>query len=87
LWFLPVLSAEFEAAMIRERVRSGVARAKRNGTKSGRAIGRPKLDAKREAAVRRALQNGGGILKTAKALSVGTGRYSCPNCKRNANID
>ena len=65
--------AEFEAAMIRERVRAGVARAKRNGTKSGRAIGRPKLDAKREASVRRALQAGGGILKTAKVLGVGTG--------------
>jgi DNA invertase Pin-like site-specific DNA recombinase len=65
--------AEFEAAMIRERVRAGVARAKRNGTKSGRAIGRPKLDAKREASVRRALQAGGGILKTAKVLGIGTG--------------
>ena len=34
--------SEFEAAMIRERVRTGVARAKRNGTKSGKPIGRPK---------------------------------------------
>ena len=65
--------AEFEAAMIRERVRAGVARAKRKGTKSGRPIGRPKLDAKRESAVRKALGAGAGILKVAKALSVGTG--------------
>lgn len=65
--------AEFEAAMIRERVRAGVARAKRNGTKSGQPIGRPKLDANREAAVRRSLQAGKGILKTAKALGIGTG--------------
>lgn len=65
--------AEFEAAMIRERVRAGVARAKRHGTKSGRAIGRPKIDPKREAAVRRSLQAGTGILKTAKAAGVGTG--------------
>jgi DNA invertase Pin-like site-specific DNA recombinase len=65
--------AEFEAAMIRERVRSGVARAKRNGTKSGRPIGRPKLDPKREAAVRKALGAGTGILKVAKTLGVGTG--------------
>jgi DNA invertase Pin-like site-specific DNA recombinase len=43
--------AEFEAAMIRERVRAGVARAKRKGTKSGRPIGRPKLPAKEEAAI------------------------------------
>lgn len=65
--------AEFEAAMIRERVRAGVARAKRKGTKSGRPIGRPKLDSKRESAVRKALASGAGILKVAKTLSVGTG--------------
>ncbi len=64
---------EFEAAMIKDRVRAGIARAKRNGTKSGRPIGRPKLDAKREAAVHRSLQAGNGILKTAKALRIGTG--------------
>lgn len=65
--------AEFEAAMIRERVRAGVARAKRSGTKSGRPFGRPKLDHKREVAVRRALTAGTGILKVAKNLGVGTG--------------
>jgi DNA invertase Pin-like site-specific DNA recombinase len=65
--------AEFEAAMIRERVRAGVDRAKRKGTKSGRPIGRPKLDPKREAAVRRALAAGTGILKVAKTVGVGTG--------------
>ena len=65
--------AEFEAAMIRERVRAGVARAKRNGTKSGRAIGRPKLDRKRERAVLRALKDGTGILKIARSLGIGTG--------------
>ena len=35
------LFAEFERAMIRDRVRSGMARAKASGTKSGKAIGRP----------------------------------------------
>ena len=35
--------AEFERAMIVERVRSGMARAKEKGTKSGKSIGRPKL--------------------------------------------
>jgi DNA invertase Pin-like site-specific DNA recombinase len=59
--------------MARERVRAGVARAKRKGTKSGRPIGRPRLDPKRESAVRKALSAGQGILKVAKALSVGTG--------------
>lgn len=65
--------AEFEAAMIRERVRAGVARAKRSGTKSGRPIGRPKLEHKREVAVRKALAVATGILKVAKTLGVGTG--------------
>ena len=53
--------AEFEAAMIRERVRAGVARAKRKGTKSGRPIGRPRLDSKRKRAVQDALSDGSGI--------------------------
>ena len=35
--------AEFERAIIVERVKSGMARAKEKGTKSGRAIGRPKI--------------------------------------------
>ena len=65
--------AEFEAAMIRERVRAGVARAKRKGTKSGRPIGRPRLEPKREKEVRKALAKGTGILKVARTLRVGTG--------------
>ena len=36
-------------------------------------IGRPKLDAKREAAVRKTLASGTGILRVAKSLGVGTG--------------
>src|SRR6185312_4865870 len=62
--------AEFEAAMIRERVRAGVARARRKGTKSGRAIGRPKLPPKDEVAVRAALSAGTGILRVAKSLGL-----------------
>jgi DNA invertase Pin-like site-specific DNA recombinase len=65
--------AEFEAAMIRERVRAGVARAKRKGTKSGRPIGRPRLSPDKEAQVRAALASGSGILKVAKEIGVGTG--------------
>jgi len=65
--------SEFEAAMIRDRVRTGVARAKRNGTKSGRAIGRPKIDPAKEAEIRSALDGGAGMLKVAKSLRVGTG--------------
>ena len=59
--------------MVREPVRAGVARTKWNGTKSGKPIGRPKLNAKRETAVRKALASGTGILKVARTLGVGTG--------------
>jgi DNA invertase Pin-like site-specific DNA recombinase len=37
--------AEFERSMIRDRVRSGMERAKATGTKSGKAIGRPAVSA------------------------------------------
>ena len=67
--------AEFERAMIRERVNAGIARVKATGkTKSGNAIGRPKVDAKTETAIRKALVAGGvGIRKLAVQHSVGTG--------------
>ncbi len=35
--------AEFERAMIQERVKVGLARAKEKGTRIGKAIGRPKV--------------------------------------------
>ncbi len=59
--------------MIHDRVRTGVARAKRDGTKTGRPIGRPKLPADKVAAVKSALATGVGILKVAKSLGLGTG--------------
>ena len=62
--------AEFERAMIRERVNAGLARAKAQGT----VLGRPRLDAKTEAAIARALKAGGvGIRKLAVLHGVGTG--------------
>jgi DNA invertase Pin-like site-specific DNA recombinase len=65
--------SEFEAAMIRDRVRMGVARAKKNGTKSGKPIGRPKVNDDVEAAIKKRLAGGCGILSVAKSLAVGTG--------------
>jgi DNA invertase Pin-like site-specific DNA recombinase len=44
--------AEFERSMIVERVRSGVARAKATGTKSGKAFGRPRVPAEIEQRIR-----------------------------------
>ena len=68
--------AEFEAAMIRDRVRRGVERAKRDGTKSGRAIGRPPVAQEVEATVQDMLRNGMGKLKIARTLKIGTGTVS-----------
>lgn len=68
--------SEFEAAIIRERVRTGVARAKRNGTKSGKPIGRPKLSQDKEEAAQKLLAGGMGILKVARTLKIGTGTVS-----------
>jgi len=56
--------AEFERAMIRERVMAGLKRAKASGT----ALGRPKVDAAVEAAARKALRAGNGIRKVAREL-------------------
>jgi DNA invertase Pin-like site-specific DNA recombinase len=68
--------SEFEAAMIRDRVRTGVARAKSNGTKSGKPIGRPRLSHDKEVAAQQLLGDGMGILKVARTLKIGTGTVS-----------
>jgi DNA invertase Pin-like site-specific DNA recombinase len=60
--------AEFERAMIRERVNAGLARARANGVR----LGRPRVPADVEAAIRDALGTGMGIRKVAAQLGVGT---------------
>jgi DNA invertase Pin-like site-specific DNA recombinase len=62
--------AEFERAMIQERVRAGLARVKAEG----KQLGRPKVDKETETAIRNALarKDRPGILKIAKDLGVGT---------------
>ena len=62
--------AEFERAMIQERVRAGLARARAEGIQ----LGLPKVDETTENAIRNALRqkNRPGILKIAKELGVGT---------------
>ena len=63
--------AEFERAIIQERITAGIARARANGTRSGKAFGRPKLSPDREAAVRASLAAGTGIRKTARLVGTG----------------
>jgi DNA invertase Pin-like site-specific DNA recombinase len=61
--------SEFERAMIVERVKSGLARARSQGKRLGRRpIGEDVVER-----IRERLATGAGILKTAKALGVGTG--------------
>jgi DNA invertase Pin-like site-specific DNA recombinase len=63
--------AEFERALIQERIRAGLARAKKSGTKSGQAIGRPKTSPDTEARIRELRARGMGILKIAAAIPCG----------------
>jgi DNA invertase Pin-like site-specific DNA recombinase len=64
--------AEFERAIIQERIHAGLARAREKGTKSGRPIGRAKINATKEAAIRTALARGKGILRTARECGTGS---------------
>ena len=64
---------EFERSMIVARVNAGMARAKASGTKSGKAIGRPRISRKIEQRIRDELAKGTGILKVAALVGVGSG--------------
>jgi DNA invertase Pin-like site-specific DNA recombinase len=62
--------AEFERAMIRERVKSGLERAKAQG----KTLGRPRIEAGKEAAILADLRVGkAGIIKLAATYGVGVG--------------
>jgi DNA invertase Pin-like site-specific DNA recombinase len=61
--------AEFERAMIQERVRAGLRRARAEG----KTLGRPRLDATKETAIRTALAKGASIRKVAAEFEVAPG--------------
>jgi DNA invertase Pin-like site-specific DNA recombinase len=62
--------AEFERAMIRERVNAGLVRAK----SEGKTLGRPKIAQELEEAITRSLKSGNlGMHKVAALHGVGTG--------------
>lgn len=61
--------AEYERSMIQERVKSGLERAKASGTK----LGRKPIAKATEAAIRKHLKAGTGMLKTAALVGVGSG--------------
>jgi DNA invertase Pin-like site-specific DNA recombinase len=61
--------AEFERAMIQERVKAGLARA----VAQGKRLGRPRTPARVEDAIRRALAVGTGIRRAAAEFGIGVG--------------
>ena len=61
--------AEFERAIIQERIKAGLARAREQGT----ILGRPPVGQKTEAKILALRGTGVGMLKIAKQLGVGTG--------------
>lgn len=61
--------AEFERAMIQERVKAGLQRAKAEG----KTLGRPRIDDTKRAKILELRQRGWGIRKIAKELSTGVG--------------
>ena len=60
--------AEFERAMIQERVKAGLARARAKG----RTLGRPKVSEQIEDRIRELRADGMGVLKIGRTLGVGT---------------
>ncbi len=65
--------AEFERSMIQERVKAGLERAKANGTKSGRPIGRPVVPARTRQVVLDGNAAGLSLRKIAASAGVSVG--------------
>jgi DNA invertase Pin-like site-specific DNA recombinase len=66
--------AEFERDMIAERVRAGMKQAAAKGTRSGKAIGRPKINGKAERKARELKAKGLSIRKIAALLGISVGK-------------
>lgn len=72
--------AEFERSMIQERVKAGLAKARKHGTKSGLAIGRPAVSSAVEERIRQLRGEGLGMLKIAAQI-----KAEGINCDRKGN--
>jgi DNA invertase Pin-like site-specific DNA recombinase len=72
--------AEFERSIIQERVKAGIERARKHGTKSGKPIGQQPLPRHKVAVIRAELSKGTGIIKTARLC--GTGVSAVQRIKR-----
>jgi DNA invertase Pin-like site-specific DNA recombinase len=72
--------AEFERALIQERVRSGMARAKAAGKK----LGRPRVSKDLERQIIALRSEGKGILSTARAVGCGASTVQRVDAERRA---
>jgi len=63
--------AEFERALIQERIKAGLQRARKLGTKSGNAIGRPRASPDVEARIHELRATGLGMVKIAAQVGCG----------------
>jgi DNA invertase Pin-like site-specific DNA recombinase len=64
--------AEFERALIQERIHAGLVRARQKGTRSGKPIGRPRILQRKVEQICSELAKGTGI-RTARLVGVGVG--------------
>jgi DNA invertase Pin-like site-specific DNA recombinase len=65
--------AEFERALIQERIHAGLVRAREQGTRSGKPIGRPRMPRRKVEQICAELAKGTGIIRTARLVGVGVG--------------
>lgn len=75
-----VVFAEFERAMIQERVKSGLARAKAQGKR----LGRPTVGPAVEARIRQLRAGGMGVIKVARTLGIGVSAVQRVDGQRSA---
>ena len=68
MWQMLGVFAEFERALIQERVKAGIENARANGVK----LGRPSIDKSIELRILKLRSTGMGMLKIARTLKVGT---------------
>lgn len=65
--------AEFERELISARIRNGIKHARANGTRSGKAFGRPRVGADIESKVRELRAKDWGVNRIARELGIGSG--------------
>ena len=65
--------AEFERALIQERIHAGLVRAREKGTRSGKPTGRPRIPQRKVEEICTELAKGTGIIRTARLVGVGVG--------------